>query len=90
MDSQFSTESYATGPPQRLCIHGSATVIRRPTRIRVGSAVVCFVYSLIFRPIFFRVAFCLPWMTFGVAVFHASCSKPQKALPSSRTFAATA
>ena len=45
VDSQFSTESYATGPPQRLCIHGSATVIRRPTRIRVGSAVVRFVHS---------------------------------------------
>ena len=29
----------------RLCIHGSATVIRRPTRIRVGSAVVRFVHS---------------------------------------------
>ena len=44
MDPQFSSGSHTTGPLQWLRVRGSATVIRRPTRIRVGPAVVRFVH----------------------------------------------
>jgi len=45
VDPQFSPGSHTTGPLQWLRVHGSATVIRRPTRIHVGPAVVRFVHS---------------------------------------------